>query len=56
MDDNTKNHRHGSSFDLDRTDFASLAELARDGRLSVTELAARVGLSKTPRIWVPAVK
>ncbi|MFB9222473.1 Lrp/AsnC family transcriptional regulator [Paracoccus cavernae] len=29
-------------------DYAILAELARDGRLSVTELAARVGLSKTP--------
>lgn len=48
MDDNTKNDRHGSQFALDRMDHAILAELARDGRLSVTELAARVGLSKTP--------
>ena len=48
MDDNTKNDRHSSPFALDRMDHAILAELARDGRLSVTELAARVGLSKTP--------
>ncbi len=48
MDDNTKNDYHSSPFALDRMDHAILAELARDGRLSVTELAARVGLSKTP--------
>lgn len=48
MDDNTKNDRYSSPFALDRMDHAILAELARDGRLSVTELAARVGLSKTP--------
>lgn len=48
MDDNTKNDRSGNPFELDRMDYAILAELARDGRLSVTELAARVGLSKTP--------
>ncbi len=33
---------------LDRTDAAILRELAADGRLSVTELARRVGLTKTP--------
>lgn len=34
--------------DLDRFDRAILAELAADGRLSVTELARRIGLSKSP--------
>ncbi len=33
---------------LDRWDRAILEELARDGRLPVTELARRIGLSKTP--------
>jgi Lrp/AsnC family leucine-responsive transcriptional regulator len=33
---------------LDRFDRAILDELARDGRVSVTELARRVGLSKSP--------
>lgn len=33
---------------LDRFDRAILSELARDGRITVTELARRVGLSKTP--------
>jgi Lrp/AsnC family transcriptional regulator, leucine-responsive regulatory protein len=33
---------------LDRIDRNILAALARDGRLSMAELAARVGLSKTP--------
>ncbi|WP_134726162.1 Lrp/AsnC ligand binding domain-containing protein [Paracoccus luteus] len=33
---------------LDRIDRAILAALAADGRISVTDLAARVGLSKTP--------
>lgn len=33
---------------LDRTDRKILAELQQDGRLSITELAARVGLSATP--------
>ena len=33
---------------LDRIDRNILAELARDGRLSSGELAARVGLSRTP--------
>ena len=33
---------------LDRIDRAIVAELQRDARLTVTELAARVGLSKTP--------
>lgn len=34
--------------DLDRFDQAILRELAADGRLPVTELARRVGLSKSP--------
>lgn len=33
---------------LDRLDRNILAALSRDGRLSMAELAARVGLSKTP--------
>jgi Lrp/AsnC family leucine-responsive transcriptional regulator len=33
---------------LDRMDRSILAALGRDGRLSMAELAARVGLSKTP--------
>ncbi len=33
---------------LDRWDRAILDELSRDGRLPVTELARRIGLSKTP--------
>ena len=33
---------------LDRFDQRILAELSRDGRMPVTELARRVGLSKTP--------
>lgn len=34
--------------DLDRFDQAILRELAADGRLSATELARRIGLSKSP--------
>ena len=33
---------------LDRIDRNIMAALSRDGRLSMTELAAKVGLSKTP--------
>ena len=33
---------------LDQFDHAILRELSRDGRLPVTELASRVGLSKSP--------
>ena len=33
---------------LDRMDRAILAALTADGRISLTDLAARVGLSKTP--------
>lgn len=33
---------------LDRIDRAIVAALARDGRLSMAELASKVGLSKTP--------
>ena len=34
--------------DLDRFDHAILTELATEGRLSATELARRIGLSKSP--------
>jgi Lrp/AsnC family leucine-responsive transcriptional regulator len=37
-----------TSFALDRFDARILAELQRDGRLSVVELAERIGLSATP--------
>jgi hypothetical protein len=39
-----------SPFDvqLDRFDWAILDLLMRDGRMPVTEIAAKVGLSKTP--------
>jgi Lrp/AsnC family leucine-responsive transcriptional regulator len=33
---------------MDKFDRAILQELSRDGRLPVTELASRIGLSKTP--------
>ncbi|MEL7133338.1 MAG: Lrp/AsnC ligand binding domain-containing protein [Pseudomonadota bacterium] len=33
---------------LDRLDQAILAALAEDGRISITELASRIGLSKSP--------
>lgn len=34
--------------DLDKLDLSILQELQKDGRITVTELASRVGLSKTP--------
>ncbi len=34
--------------DLDRLDHAILSELQQNARITVTELASRVGLSKTP--------
>ncbi len=34
--------------DLDRLDHAIIAELQQNARITVTELASRVGLSKTP--------
>ena len=33
---------------LDKLDLAILAELQKNGRITITELASRVGLSKTP--------
>ena len=36
------------AFDLDRTDRAILRVLAGEGRIAVTELARRIGLSKSP--------
>ena len=35
-------------FDLDRFDSAILSVLAEDGRISITDLARRIGLSKSP--------
>jgi len=34
--------------DMDRSDLAILAVLAEDGRISITDLAKRIGLSKSP--------
>jgi Lrp/AsnC family leucine-responsive transcriptional regulator len=34
--------------DMDRTDLKIISELQKNARITVTELAARVGLSKTP--------
>lgn len=39
---------HEAQPDLDRFDHAILRELAGDGRMAVTELARRIGLTKTP--------
>ena len=36
------------NMDLDRFDLAILQELAREGRVSITELSKRIGLSKSP--------
>lgn len=42
-------HRRSSAqVELDRFDKAILRVLAEDGRISVTELSSRIGLSKTP--------
>jgi Lrp/AsnC family leucine-responsive transcriptional regulator len=40
--------KNENAVSLDRFDRAILSEMARDGRITVTELARRVGLSKTP--------
>ena len=42
-EDNQNDH-----FNLDRFDRAILRELAADGRISITDLAKRIGLSKSP--------
>ena len=39
---------YGRIFPMDAMDRKILAELQKDGRLTVTELAARVGLSVSP--------
>lgn len=49
--ENMKNDREDKSFDLsalDRFDRAILSVLAQDGRVSITELARQIGLSKSP--------
>lgn len=48
MGETTKDDDSGIAFSLDRTDRKMLTVLARDGRISLTDLAAAVGLSKTP--------
>jgi Lrp/AsnC family leucine-responsive transcriptional regulator len=48
MDENTKSPLQGRPIDLDRFDQAILRELSGDGRMAVTELARRIGLTKTP--------
>lgn len=48
MAETTKDTIMHGAIDLDRADRAILAVLSRDGRISVTDLAAEVGLSKTP--------
>lgn len=45
-DERTSNSEHDG--EIDQIDHRILAELAVNGRLTVTELAERVGLSKTP--------
>lgn len=40
--------KHDDPRDIDQIDRKILAILSREGRLPVTELAARIGLSKTP--------
>ena len=42
------NHMPNALHELDRFDHAILRELASDGRISATELARRIGLSKSP--------
>lgn len=39
---------HMNTLDFDKFDLAILQEVARDGRVSITELARRIGLSKSP--------
>ena len=41
-------HVKNGNSDLDRFDQAILAVLAEDGRISITDLAKRIGLSKSP--------
>ena len=40
--------RFAANSDLDRHDRAMIDVLAQDGRISITDLAERIGLSKTP--------
>ena len=41
-------HMSNELFNLDRFDSAILSVLAEDGRISITDLARRIGLSKSP--------
>ncbi|MEE4188743.1 MAG: Lrp/AsnC ligand binding domain-containing protein [Roseobacter sp.] len=48
MTGNSKNFDPNELFSLDRLDRAILSVLAQDGRISITDLAKRIGLSKSP--------
>lgn len=48
VNNSSKNAPNDAPIELDRFDRAIIAHLSRDGRISVTDLAAQVGLSKTP--------
>ncbi|MCB2128401.1 MAG: Lrp/AsnC ligand binding domain-containing protein [Rhodobacteraceae bacterium] len=48
MTKDKKNDGQNELFDLDRFDTAILRLLSEDGRMSLTELARKVGLTKTP--------
>lgn len=44
----TAQNSHSDQADLDRFDRSILSVLAEDGRISITDLAKRIGLSKSP--------
>jgi Lrp/AsnC family leucine-responsive transcriptional regulator len=48
MSDYSAENRKNEFADLDRFDYAILAALGQDGRMSITNLAQVVGLSKSP--------
>lgn len=48
MTKNSTSHRTNGYFEMDRFDHALLSALAEDGRMSITNLAKRIGLSKSP--------
>lgn len=48
MTESDTNNSRFAQIDLDRFDQAILRVLAEDGRISVTDLSGRIGLSKTP--------
>lgn len=48
MQQKTREYPQKDQLDLDRFDRSILAVLAKDGRISITDLAKRIGLSKSP--------